>query len=124
MFDDNQTLHFHGFHASEFTRAFLNHKMNALLDEAPYGANLTATFVRKEPHLFQGSLSIYSAAGRFYAKATGNKLKNVNQKLIEQIRKQIGKWKSRRFQHESLKDQAWRHDFNAAEDNYETDHSA
>ncbi|MBY0452835.1 MAG: hypothetical protein K2P92_07360 [Bdellovibrionaceae bacterium] len=124
MVYDNQNLHFHGFHASELTRAFLNHKMSALLEESPYGASLNATFVRKEPHLFQASIAIYSAAGRFYAKATGNKLKTVSQKLIAQIRKQLSKWKSRRFQHESLKDRPLKSNLIYEEDNYETDHSA
>lgn len=124
MFYDNQILHFHGFHASELTRAYLTHKMSALLEEAPYGATLTATITRKEPHLFQGTIMIGSPAGRFYAKATGNKLKIVHQKLIDQIRKQLGKWKARRFQHESLKDRTLKSDLNYEEDNYETGHSA
>lgn len=124
MFYDNQNLHFHGFHVSELTRGFLAHKMNALLEEAPYGAILNANIIRKEPHLFQGTIAIYSPAGRFYAKATGHKLKTVTQKLIEQIRKQLGKWKSRRFAHESLKNQALRSEIELLEDYYETDHTA
>lgn len=81
MLYENQFLNFHGFHASELTKAFLSQKINALLDEAPYGSTLNATFNRKEPNVFTGTIAIYSSAGRFYAKASGNKLKTVSQKI-------------------------------------------
>lgn len=121
MLYENQFLNFNGFHVSEFTKAFLSQKLNALLEEAPYGANLNATFARKEPHVFTGIIAIYSSAGRFYAKASGHKLKAVIHKLVEQIRKQLSKWKSRRFQHESIKNLPLKNDFDQSENIYETD---
>lgn len=100
---DNHFLKFQGFHPSNFTRTYLNDKLSAIYDEAPYGSTLQASFTRKD-HTFKGVVTIYSSAGKFFAVASGNKLKEVTGKLIEQIRKQLTRWKSQRFQHESLKD--------------------
>lgn len=103
MLMDDLYLKFQGFHPSDFTRSYLNDKMSAIRDEAPYGSNLQATFTRRD-HLFKGVITIYSSAGKFFAVASGTKLKEVTHKLIEQMRKQLDRWKSQRFQHESIQD--------------------
>lgn len=106
---DNPSLKFQGFHPSDFTRSYVDNKIQALHEEAPYGATIKAAFTRKD-HLFKGAITIYSSAGKFFAIASGRKFKEVNHKLIEQIRKQLKKWKSKRFTDRHL-------------DNPEADHS-
>ena len=100
---DDRFLRFQGFHPSDFTRSYLDDKMSALQEAAPYGATLKATFTRRD-HAFKGVVTIYSSAGRFFAIASGSKLKEVTQRLVEQLRKQLDRWKSQRFQTESLRD--------------------
>lgn len=103
MLFDDCNIQFQGFHPSDFTRSYLNDKMSALHEETPYGASLKATFSRNDAD-FKGVVTIHSSAGKFFAVATGRKLKEVTQKLMEQIRKQLDRWKTNRFQHQSLKD--------------------
>jgi hypothetical protein len=112
-------LKFQGFHPSDFTRSYLNDKMSAIHDEAPYGSSLHATFTRRD-HLFKGVVTIYSSAGKFFAIASGSKLKEVSHRLVEQIRKQLDRWKSQRFCHESLKDIAFNDGTAGEEGNYDT----
>lgn len=100
---DDCLLKIQGFHPTEFTRSYLNDKISAIHDEAPYGSTLKAVFTRRN-HLFKGVVTIYSSAGKFFAVASGSRLRDVMHKLTEQIRKQLDKWKSQRFEHESLKD--------------------
>lgn len=102
MLLDNILLKFQGFHPSDFTRSYLNDKMRAIQDGSPYGSNLQATFTRRD-HLFKGVVTIYSSAGKFFAVASGTKLKEVTHKLLEQIRKQLDRWKSQRFQRDGLR---------------------
>jgi hypothetical protein len=99
MFKDEQQIQYHGFHPSEFIESLINTKMTELLDEAPYGATLKATFTRKENE-FKGVVTIYSSAGRFFAAATENNIKEVCQMLVGQMRKKLSKWKTFRFQQE------------------------
>lgn len=96
MFIDDMFLKYQGFHPSDFTRAYLDEKMSAIREEAPYGSLLHGTFTRHQ-HLFKGVVTIYSSAGKFFAVAESTKLKDVTQKLMVQLRKQLDKWKAERF---------------------------
>jgi hypothetical protein len=94
---DNVFLKFQGFHPSDYARDYLTSLMEELHDEAPYGATLQANFSR-HGHVFRGVVTIYSSAGKFFAQANDNKLKEATRKMVAQIRRQLGKWKSSRFQ--------------------------
>lgn len=95
-------LIFQGFHPSEFTRAYLGDKLSAIHLEAPYGSNLKAVFTRKD-RLFKGVVTISSSAGRFFAMASGYKIREVTHRLVSQMRRKLNKWKSQRFDNGSLK---------------------
>lgn len=99
MFTNDRLLKFQGFHPSEYTRLFLDEKMNLIHEEAPYGATLSAVFTRKG-RIFKGVVTIYSSVGKFVAVSQGTKLNVTANKLISQIRKQLEKWKSSRFEAE------------------------
>lgn len=98
---ENLMLKFQGFHPSDFTRSYLNDKMMNIQDEAPNGSHLQASFSRNN-RSFKGMITINSSAGKFFAIASGTKLKEVTHKLNEQIRKQLERWKSRRHSRENI----------------------
>lgn len=100
MFMDDMLLRFQGFTPSEFTRTYLSEKLSVIHEAAPYGSTLDANFTRKD-NLFKGVVTIHSAAGKFFAVASGTRVKDVTHKLIEQIRRQLNRWKSRRFERRS-----------------------
>lgn len=100
---ENVMMKFQGFHPSEFTRSYLQDKMTILQDEAPKGAHMEATFTRRD-HAFKAVVSIFSPAGKFFAVASGTKLKDVTHKINQQLQKQINKWKTRAHRKESIKD--------------------
>lgn len=95
MFKDEVSIQYQGFHPSEFTRTHVSLVMSELQEEAPYGATLKGIVSRKEDQ-FKAMVTIYSSAGKFFATATGRKLKNVTDQILRQIRRQLGQWKSRR----------------------------
>lgn len=93
---------YQGFHPAAFTESFLTKKMEELLSEAPTGATLSALFTRKN-HAFKGVLTISSPGGKFFAVASHTRLREVNRRLFEQMRKQFDKWKSTRHQRDNLR---------------------
>jgi hypothetical protein len=105
-----KVIQYHGFHASEFTRAYMSERLDEIFDSAPYGANMKAVFTRKG-RLFKGVITIYSSAGRFFAAASGRKVRDVAHRLTSRIRKQLDKWKSSRFENESIKEENYDDNF-------------
>lgn len=97
MLVDDRHLKFQGFQPSHFMRTYVDDKLSAIQEQAPYGSTLRAAFTQSGETL-KGVLTIYSSAGRFFAIACGPNLKEVTHRLSEQIRKQIARWKTRRFQ--------------------------
>lgn len=97
MLTEERFVKFQGFHPSEYTRSYLDEMMSELYEEAPYGATLQATFTRHNEE-FKGLVRIHSSAGKFFAVASGPRIKDVTHHLVEQIRRQLNKWKSQRFQ--------------------------
>lgn len=93
---DELRLIFHGFNPSESARQSLSDRLSAIQDEAPYGAVVKAEFTRQNRSL-KGLVSIQSSAGRFFSMADGTDLTEVMQKLTRRIRRQLDRWKSRRF---------------------------
>lgn len=95
------TLHYHGFHPSDFTKDYLESMMAELYTESPHGSFFQAAFSRQN-HIFKARVRIDSSNGHFFAVASGRKLKEVTHRVVYQIRKQLGKWKTLRFQKESI----------------------
>ncbi|MEK6555729.1 MAG: hypothetical protein AABZ31_10840 [Bdellovibrionota bacterium] len=93
---NNACLKFQGFTPSEFTFSFLNKKLNAISEEAPYDSHLSAVFARKGL-TFEGQIQVNATAGKFAATASGQNIKEMTYRLVEQIQNQIDKWKTQRF---------------------------
>ena len=89
-------LSFQGFTPSEFTRRYLDLKLGQLQEEAPYGSLVRATFSRHDDRL-KGIVRIESKAGRFVAVSSGRRFKDVSRKLMSQIRRQLERWRTLRF---------------------------
>lgn len=101
---DEVVLKFQGFHPSDFTRALLNDVAEEIRREAPTGATVRASFVRKDG-VFKGTVEAHSHAGSFFAQSSGPRLLVVARRLLEQMRRKIGKWESTRMaRRRSLRD--------------------
>lgn len=99
---DTISINYTGFHPSEWTQTYLEEKLQHLQEIAPYGAVMFAHFARKGK-IFRAHIHVNSSAGKFFAKSSGSKLKEVSHHLIDQIFHQIGKWKDNRFDRESIR---------------------
>lgn len=95
-------VRYHGFHPSDYTKSFLDSILQEIYDESPDGSNLRASFSRHK-EVLKGIVQVNSPAGPFFASATGKGLHEVAQRLLQQMRRRLDKWKSKRFQHQSLK---------------------
>ena len=100
---DNLMMKYQGFHPSDFAISYLEDKMTILQDEAPIGANIQATFTRND-HIFKGVVTILSPAGKFFAVASGKKLRDVTHKIQSQMQKQIKKWKEKAHRKQNTRD--------------------
>jgi hypothetical protein len=95
MLLDTLTYQFHGFHPSDFTRDYLTSLLEEIQMEAPYGARLRAHFARQGRD-FKATIEVHSKAGSFFARASGHRMRDVGHKTLEQIRRQISKWRTMR----------------------------
>lgn len=86
---------YQGFHPSDFTKGFIEAVLNELKIESPHGAVLRASFIKKND-LFKGIVKIQTAAGPFFASATNSSLKEVSEKITDQLRRRIQKWKTKK----------------------------
>lgn len=101
-FMKKRVIKYHGFHPSEFTKNYLEDKIESVLLEAPHGATVRATFSRHGSE-FKGHIAINSAAGNFFAIASGRKIKEATNKMIDQLHKQMEKKKSQRIGRDSIR---------------------
>ena len=90
------SIQYQGFHPSAFTKEYLDSKLNHLLDQSPYGASMKAVFQR-DNECITATLRIMSSAGEFFAIAKGRRLKDVNRRIMNQVRRQLQRWKERRY---------------------------
>ena len=91
MYLDTLSYQIYGFHPSDFTRDYLTALLEEIQHEAPYGATLRARFARHGRE-FKATVEIHSRAGRFFARASGSRVREVGQKTLEQLRRQLSKW--------------------------------
>jgi hypothetical protein len=94
-------MQYQGFHPSEYTQNYLDTMMGHLYSESPNGSYLQAVFSRQN-HIFKVRVRIDSSRGHFFAVASGRQVKEVTHRIVAQIRKQIGKWKTSRFSRKDL----------------------
>lgn len=89
-------VQYQGFHPTEFTRSYLETKLNEIHERAPYGSTLRAVFVRDAKGRIKAQLSVNSVARDFFAVADGRRLRETSRRVLNQIHKQLERWKSER----------------------------
>ncbi len=94
-------IQYQGFQPSEFTRSYLDLKLSAIHEQAPKGSIVRAVFKRRSKTL-TGTVRIMSAAGQFFATASGAHLREVTHLLAERVRRRLRRYKTLRHHRRAL----------------------
>jgi hypothetical protein len=98
----NIQARYHGFHPSEYTKSQVDSTLQEIYDESPDGACLRADF-SQVGNLLKGIIEVQSSAGAFFASAVGGGLNQVTDRLLDQMRRRLKRWKMKRFSEENTK---------------------
>jgi ribosome-associated translation inhibitor RaiA len=107
------TVYFHDFHPSEATKEYIERIIGDIQNELPGGATAKATFSLRDD-VVKGMLQVTSYYGPFFSSETGEDLQKVTLKLVEQVRRRLKKFKSKRRTHDGLKQNLKRHVYNSS----------
>lgn len=99
---DEIHVQYKGFSPSWEIQAHVRELLQQLHDESPTSSVVRA-HISKVNDAFKGILRITSAAGDFFAIASGKRIGEVTGKLTSRIRRQLIRWKSLRFTHETIR---------------------
>lgn len=108
----NFTVQYHNFHPSQATKEYIESILSVVQQELPGGATAKAHFTLKDK-VVKGTLQVGSFYGPFFSAAAAEDLHLVTVKLIEQVRRRLEKFKSRRRSHEGLKQSLKKHVYNS-----------
>lgn len=103
MPQNNFSIQYHDLHPSSASKEFIESVLQSIQNELPGGATARATFSLKDK-VVKGMLQVSSYYGPFFSTATAEDLKTVTVKLVDQMRRRLEKFKSKRRSHEGLKD--------------------
>ena len=90
------SVHFEGFEPMEDVQTRLYQTLNDLLDEAPAGAFIKATFAKLDSG-YQGMLRVNSFAGPFSVSSMGQDFAELLASLHRDMHAKLNKWKYKRF---------------------------
>lgn len=91
-------IKFQGLHPSETLNDFLRTEMESIHKQAPLDSMLNALVLRLAEHDYKTNILITSSAGEYFATAHGKNLNEVVNKAIDQIHRQLDKWKSHKYE--------------------------
>ncbi len=91
------SVNYVGFEPADEVHAHFYQTLNDLLDEAPAGSYVKATFSRLENGLYQGVLLVNSYVGPFSATTTGGDLSELLFALSQKVHEKLIEWKFGRF---------------------------
>jgi hypothetical protein len=100
---DEFIVQFHGFSPSPYAQMYVRELMEKLHEQAPASSSMRVIFNKTGPHSFKGTLRISSHAGPFFANASGSGLFDVSHELFDRVHRQLDKWKTLRFSHDSIR---------------------
>lgn len=104
MHKSNVAVQYHNFNPSEHTKRFIDSIINEIQEELPSGSTVKATFTKtKSDDVVKGMLQVGSYNGPFFAVATASGLREVTMKLMQQMRRRLDKWKTKRHDHRTLR---------------------
>ncbi len=89
-------IQYQNFHPSAFTKEYLDVKLQRVIRRLPSGSSLKAVFT-VENGAITATLRIMTSAGEFFAISKGRFLKDVNRRLMVQVRRQLERWHQRRL---------------------------
>ena len=99
---DDIKIQFEGFSPPSFVHSYFTELLEQIREEAPTWASIRAT-VHRVGEEFRGMIKINSQAGEFFSTASSRRLSELGRKLTRRIRRQLDKWKSTRFSHETIR---------------------
>jgi hypothetical protein len=99
---DDIKIQFEGFSPPDFVHSYFVDLLEQIREEAPAWANIRAN-VHRAGEEFRGMIRITSQAGEFFTTASARKVNELGRKLTQRIRRQLDKWKSTRFSHETIR---------------------
>ncbi|MFN8847902.1 MAG: hypothetical protein ACK5V3_02145 [Bdellovibrionales bacterium] len=109
----NVSIQYRGFYPSDFTQEQIDSLVCEVENLAPSGSEIRAQ-ISREGKFLKASLRILSRGTSFFVKASGTALRDVAEKLSQQAKKKISKWKSKKQQRFNeafkLKHHSWSED--------------
>lgn len=102
MLSSNLIIQYHDFNPSDYTKVYIESVINEIHSELPDGSRVKATFTKRD-NLYKGMLNVGSYSGPFFAVATSDDFKQVLVKLVDQMRRRLEKWKSKKHSKKSIK---------------------
>lgn len=91
------SVNFVGFEPAEEVLTRLYQTLDDLLEEAPAGAFIKATFSRQDGGNYQGALRVNSFVGPFSVTSIGQDIAELLLNLNRDMHAKLDKWKFRRF---------------------------
>ena len=108
----NFIVQYHNFHPSQATKEYIQNVLSEMQQELPGGATARAIFSMKDK-VVTGTLQVGSYYGPFFSSAAADDLHLVTVKLVEQVRRRLEKFKSKRRSHKGLKQSLKQHVYNS-----------
>lgn len=100
---DDFSIQYQGFTPTPVTRTYIQELMFRAHEGAPSASCLRVTISRTGRNSYKGILRISSSAGSFFSIASEQTPLAVAHQLLDRVRRQLDKWKSRRFPHETIR---------------------
>lgn len=101
---DDFAIQYQGFSPSQFAQTYVREIVTKVHEEAPSSSHMKVTISKVGDQSFRGLCRISSRAGSFFAIASGSKLTDVANQLLDRMRRQLDKWKTKRFDHQSVQE--------------------
>ncbi len=102
MLKKNISIQYNDIHPTEETRHFVYEVVQEIQNEMPKGSVVKATYTRRD-HVVKAILQVSSSGGPFFAVSASNSIREATLNLLEQMRKRMEKWKSKRHEKKGLK---------------------
>jgi ribosome-associated translation inhibitor RaiA len=102
MSSSNLMIKYQGFKLSDLSRNHIQSLFSEIAEETPHSAKINVTFTKKD-NLLKGMIHIHSADGSFFSSAVDTNLKNISEKIVQQVRRRIEKWKAKHHERKSLR---------------------
>jgi len=91
------SIKYQGFYPEQSLREYIYLMTQEIHEESPNGSILRAVYLRRGKNI-KAIIQINSAVGTFFTMANDVSLRGVTEKVTQQMRGHLNKWKARRFQ--------------------------